>query len=101
MALADWIGPLAAATSVASFAPQAWKVIRERNTEGLSVGMYALTVLAFVLWAVFGILKTEWAIIVPNTLCMLLSAFIMVMILLPHEGKAKVAKTIDPAASDD
>ena len=42
----DWItvvGTVGACASVASFTPQAWKIIRDRSTKGLSLAMFALT----------------------------------------------------------
>ena len=90
------VGSLAAIASVSSFAPQAWRIIRTRSTEGLSGGMYALTVAAFALWLTFGILKTEWAIILPNALCLMLSAFILSMIVMPQAKTVAVAEVLDP-----
>ncbi len=90
------VGSLAAIASVSSFAPQAWRIIRTRSTEGLSAGMYALTVAAFALWLTFGILKTEWAIILPNALCLMLSAFILSMIVMPQAKTVAVAEVLDP-----
>jgi MtN3 and saliva related transmembrane protein len=95
----DWatvVGTIGAIASVASFTPQAWKIIRERKTEGLSLGMYALTTLAFVSWTTFGLLKSEWTLIVPNAICLGLAAFILVMIALPARKTQKVAKRLDP-----
>lgn len=96
----DWVtlvGTLAAIASVSSFAPQAWRIIRTREVEGLSWRMYALTVAAFALWSAFGIMKREWPIIVPNLLCLLLAAFILMMLVLPQQKREKVADVIDPA----
>jgi MtN3 and saliva related transmembrane protein len=97
----DWvtiIGIFAATASVTSFAPQAWRIIRTRETEGLSVGMYALTVFGFACWSAFGMMKGEWTIIVPNILCLALSAFVLTMLLLPAPARDKVADAIDPDA---
>ena len=38
------IGSAAAICSTTSFVPQAWKIIRTRDTSGLSARMYAVTV---------------------------------------------------------
>jgi MtN3 and saliva related transmembrane protein len=95
----DWatiVGTVGATASVASFTPQAWKIIRERRTEGLSLGMFALTTLAFLSWTTFGILRGEWTLIVPNAICLLLAAFILWMIALPPGKTRKVAKQLDP-----
>ena len=93
------VGYLAAITS---FTPQAWKIIRTRDTNSISAPMYALTVLGFALWLAFGLLKTEWPIIIPNGVCLILSAFILMMKVLPRAKKDAVADAIDPTgrASD-
>ena len=95
----DWItivGTIGAAASVASFTPQAWKIIRERSTKGLSLGMFALTSLAFVAWTTFGLLKGEWTLVIPNAICLVFALFILSMIALPKNKTEKVAEALDP-----
>ena len=82
--------------STLSFAPQAWKVIRSRKTDDISTGMYVLTVAGFALWAAYGIMLGKWPLIVTNTICMGLSAFILTMKLLPRRQKNRVADALDP-----
>ncbi len=89
-------GWMAATLSTASFAPQAWRVIRTRDTKAISRSMYILTVAAFALWTLFGWLKQEWPLIVPNAICLALSSFILVMKCLPAKSKDAVAEAIDP-----
>lgn len=95
----DWVsivGMIGASASVASFTPQAWKIIRERATNGLSLGMFALTCLAFAAWTTFGVLQREWTLIIPNAICLGFALFILVMIAMPARDTAKVAEAIDP-----
>lgn len=95
----DWVtvvGTIGACASVASFTPQAWKIIRERSTDGLSLGMFALTTLAFAAWTTFGVLQQEWTLIIPNAICLVFATFILVMIALPRRQTEKVAETLDP-----
>lgn len=92
------IGFCAAAASVTSFFPQAWKIIKSRETENLSAKMYALTCIAFALWLAFGVAKGEWALIVPNALCLAAALFILAMIVAPPRTTTKVAEAIDPQA---
>jgi len=40
--------------------------------------MYTLTVIGFALWSAFGILKTEWPIILTNSICFCLSGYILI-----------------------
>lgn len=72
------VGYLASVCSVSSFVPQVVKVIRTGDTEAISARMYCLTVTGFVLWTTFGIMRSEWPIILTNAACFLLSAFILV-----------------------
>lgn len=95
----DWTavaGTIGACASVASFTPQAWKIIRSRSTSGLSLGMFALTSLAFAAWTTFGLLKSEWALIIPNAICLAFALFIMAMIALPRRETEEVAEKLDP-----
>lgn len=96
MEIATIIGSLAAMASTASFAPQAWKIIKERKTRDISSAMYALTVTGFALWLTYGLLLGQWPLIVTNGLCLLMSAFILVMSLLPQRKKEAVADMLDP-----
>ena len=90
------IGTLAAITSTASFAPQAWKIIKTRETKDISTGMYGLTVAGFALWLAYGVMLGP--LIATNSICFVLAAFILVMKLLPASGKRAVADTLDPSA---
>ncbi len=92
------VGYIAATLSVAAFAPQAWKIIKTRDTSGLATPMWILEVCAFALWIGYGVLLGEWPIIIPNVLCFVISLFILVMKLVPHHTKDKIADAVDPAA---
>jgi MtN3 and saliva related transmembrane protein len=94
--LATTLGTLAAICSTVSFAPQAWRIIKTRDTSNLSAATYVLTVTGFALWIAYGIALGQWPLIVPNFLCFLLAAFILVMKLLPSKAKQTVADAIDP-----
>ena len=88
------LGYLAAIASMASFVPQAWKIIRSRKTKDISAGMYLLTVSAFALWLAYGMFLKQWPLVVSNGVCLALSAFILAMTLLPQRHKDEVASTL-------
>lgn len=96
MDLVTALGAAAALASTTSFLPQAWKVIRTRDTSAISTGMYAVTVCGFALWLAYGWLLGQWPLIVTNGICLVLSAFILAMTLLPQRQKEAVADTLDP-----
>ncbi len=99
MQAATVIGTLAALASTASFAPQAWKIIRSRSTADLSVGMYVLTVAGFSLWTGYGVVLGQWPLVASNTICLGLSAFILAMKLLPARKKRAVASFLTPTSA--
>ena len=94
MSVEQILGYAAAALSTASFAPQAWKIIRSGQTHDISLGMYVLTVTGFAAWLAFGILRREWPLVLSNSICLLLSGFILVMKCLPATDKRKVSKAL-------
>ena len=98
MDAATLVGGIATLCSATSFLPQAWQVIRTRDTEAISTGMYVVTVVGFSLWLSYGLLLWQWPLIVTNGVCLVLSAFILVMKVLPRHHKERVAEVLDPAA---
>jgi MtN3 and saliva related transmembrane protein len=50
------------------------------------------------LWTAYGIGLAEWPLIITNRVCFVLSAFILVMTLLPQRQKDATADVIDPEA---
>jgi MtN3 and saliva related transmembrane protein len=89
------VGGIAAVLSTVSFLPQATKIIRSRDTSGISTGMYLVTVVGFTLWTAYGVMQAAWPIIASNSICLILSAFILTMKLLPQREKEKVADAVD------
>jgi len=97
----NWIavaGTLAALCSTISFMPQAWRIVRTRDTQAISPLAYSFTVTGFALWTAYGLGLAEWPLIATNSICFVLSAFILVMTLLPRSKKDAVAESIDPAS---
>lgn len=92
------VGAAATAASVISFTPQAWKIVRTRDTTSISALMYALTVAGFALWLVYGALLRQWPLVITNGICCALSAFILAMKMMPPRSKDAVADVIDPNA---
>ncbi len=89
-------GWLATAASTVSFVPQAWKIIKTRETKDISRWMYMVTVAGFACWTIYGVLIGQWPIIMTNSICFVLSGFILVMKLLPRREKEIIADALDP-----
>ncbi len=96
-----WItaaGAIAALCSMVSFVPQAWRIVKSRDTSSISPVMYSFTVAGFALWTLYGIGLGQWPLIVTNSVCLLLASFIVMMTLLPQAKKDAMADTVDPDA---
>ncbi len=91
-----FVGWLAAAVAILRFVPQAWKVVRSKQTDDLSAATYALFTTSYALWLAYGIIRTDWPIIAANGVCLVLGGFILVMKLIPDHQTEAVAKVLDP-----
>lgn len=72
------VGYIAATLTTVAFVPQAAKVLKDRDTRSLSLGMYLIFTLGVLLWAVYGMARRDWAIVVANVVTSLLSIAILV-----------------------
>jgi MtN3 and saliva related transmembrane protein len=79
LALETWIGSVAAVLTTVSFAPQAFKVIRSRDTAAISLPMYVLFTLGVGLWFVYGLLIHSAPVCLANGVTLLLASAILAM----------------------
>lgn len=59
-------------------APQVYKVVSTNDTKAISTGMYCLTVPGFALLTAFGVMRTEWPIMLTNSACFFLSLLVLI-----------------------
>jgi len=71
-----------------SFIPQAAKIIRECNASSVSVPMYVITVIGFVLWTAYGAVLASWPLIVSNIISLGLASLVLVLKLTAPRGAA-------------
>ena len=87
------IGGSAALCSMGSFAPQALKILRERDASGVSLRMYLITVLGFSLWSAYGVLLRSWPLVASNLVCLALSGLILALKLRANRSAKAGAQT--------
>jgi MtN3 and saliva related transmembrane protein len=73
----EWLGYVAGAITTASFAPQALKTLRTRDTSGISLGMYVVFVGGTCLWLAYGFVIDSWPIVLANGVTTILAAMIL------------------------
>jgi MtN3 and saliva related transmembrane protein len=91
MTYAEGIGLFAAGLTTLSFLPQAVMVLRTRNTEGISLTMYAMFTLGVALWFGYGVMTQALPVIVANAITFVLASAILVM-------KVRNGRTVTAAA---
>ncbi|MGV3354104.1 SemiSWEET transporter [Streptococcus orisratti] len=72
------IGFIAACLTTLGFVPQVIKVLKTKDTESISLGMYAMSVTGMLLWLAHGISIGDYALIIANTISASLASIILV-----------------------
>ena len=78
------IGAIAACLTTFSFVPQVIKVIKTKDTSGISLLMYLMSCLGIFLWMVHGLMIKDSALFYAN-----LVTFILALIILVYKLKYK------------
>ena len=80
----EWIeilGYFAAFCTTISFLPQTIKTIKTKDTSSLSLSMYSLFVLGVGCWLIYGLVISNYPIVIANIITLFLSGIILIMIL--------------------
>jgi MtN3 and saliva related transmembrane protein len=77
MSFAEIIGFVAATLTTLSFYPQAYKIIKTRDTASISLVMYSIINVGLILWLVYGLMIGDMPIILANAFTLLASLTIL------------------------
>jgi MtN3 and saliva related transmembrane protein len=75
----EWIGLGAAILTTAAYIPQTVKVLRERHTQSISLGMYSLISMGIFLWLVYGYMIGSPSVMLANGITLVMSVTILLM----------------------
>jgi MtN3 and saliva related transmembrane protein len=75
----EYIGSLAAVCTTLCWVPQALKIIREKQTQGISLVTQAVFTVGLTLWFIYGLLLTNWPLILANAVTLVLSLVILIL----------------------
>ena len=75
----EYIGSLAAACTTLCWLPQAVKIIRERQTLGISLITQAVFTVGLALWLIYGLLLMNWPLIISNAVTLVFSVVILIL----------------------
>lgn len=76
---ANIVGSAAAICSITSFAPQAFKIWKERDASSVSLKTYSLTVTCFVLWVIYGVMTQAWPVTIANSFALVMASAVLFM----------------------
>ena len=77
MTLTEIIGYVAATLTTSAFLPQALKVIKTKNTEGISLWMYIIFSAGVFFWLIYGITQQVYPIIYANAITLVFALIIL------------------------
>ena len=79
MSLEILISGVAATLTTVAFVPQAWHIIRHKETKAISLYMYVAFAIGVAFWLVFGFMIWNWPMIVSNTITLGLALTIVTL----------------------
>ncbi|WP_426029865.1 SemiSWEET family sugar transporter [Caulobacter sp. DWP3-1-3b2] len=77
--IASVVGTAAALLSITSFAPQIFKIWKERDASSVSLRTYAITVTGFACWIIYAVMIKAWPVIASNTACLMMSGAVLAL----------------------
>lgn len=74
-----YVGWVAAVLTTLSFLPQAIKTVKEKNTSGISLGMYSMFTTGVFLWLLYGLYIKDIPLILANFVTLIFACIILTM----------------------
>lgn len=92
MELTTLIGLAAACLTTAAFVPQVVHILKTKNVEGISLGMYAIFTLGVALWLIYAIIIGDLPMLLANLVTLILSGGVLTLTVRSRlrTGRAKI-----------
>jgi len=82
-------GYIAAFCTTISFLPQVIRILKTRETQGISLGMYSIFTFGVAMWLVYGLALENWPMILANTVTLALAGSVLILTLRAHLKQRK------------
>jgi uncharacterized protein with PQ loop repeat len=69
---------------------------RRQSSQDVSIGFFAVLIPGFALWVAYGLARPDWALVVPNSVALLVSAITVVVARLLRRRKAGTGRRDQP-----
>lgn len=87
MSITEWIGILAGICTTVAVVPQIVKAWKTKQVKDVSIGMFSVLILGIALWVVYGILQSDWPILVTNAISLGLNGIMMYLMIRYNENE--------------
>lgn len=78
MEATDVVGYFAAGLTTISYIPQLYKIFKTKDTKSVSMPMYILTNVSTLMWLIYGIMSSNWPIIISDSIALVFAAVILI-----------------------
>lgn len=75
----DLLGAIGATLTTLCWLPQVTKIVRERETRAISLGMTLIFAVGVALWLAYGLALMDWPLIIASAMELALMSFITTM----------------------
>ncbi len=75
----EFVGLAAGALTTVAFLPQVIRIFKTRTAKDISLSMYLIFCTGVCLWLAYGFLINSWAILIANSMTIVLSGIVLVM----------------------
>lgn len=79
MTLISILGLIAGGLTIISALPQILHTIKSRKTSDISLPMYILLTIGIALWIIYGLITSQIAILLPNTIYFIFTVIILIL----------------------
>lgn len=86
----EGVGLVAGFIGAFAYAPQAFKIVRDRDASGVSVLTYVMVLSAAILWGGYGVLRAAPSIVLWNAVAALLAGVVLVLKLRQPKAQARI-----------
>lgn len=73
----EWFGYIAAFCTTVAFIPQVLRILKTKDTQAISLGMYTIFTFGIAMWLVYGVLLNNWPMIAANLITLILALVIL------------------------
>lgn len=73
----EWFGYIAAFCTTVAFIPQVLRILKTKDTQAISLGMYTIFTFGIAMWLIYGVLLDNLPMIAANLITLILALIIL------------------------